>query len=154
MIRFALALVLVSLAFLSTIAQKKTVKQVQVSAETISRQPDQKPYTVDVTREGTVYVIAADVDYSRVSIKTSKGAESLSEMARRAKRSGRLLIGKGSDIHFEDVHMNIAERRTSYSCDDTSCKCTGVNDCYLLGWTHKCKGGWTCDENGCTCFKE
>jgi hypothetical protein len=146
-------LVLLALAFSSNSAQKKTVKKVQVTAQTVATLAEGGAYTIDLTQRGIVYVIDADVDHSRLRVRTSKAVVPINEMLRGSGRNGKLVMGYGSDIRFEELEMETARAGWSFSCGETTCHCRTLDDCDRLGDSGKCKGSWTCDKTGCTCNK-
>ena len=90
---------LVSVAVLSLIAlalvysQPQSPKSVEVTAQTVARQPRGKPYVIDLTRNGKTYTVAADVAI-RVRIRTSEGEMTMTDfMSKLGVTSGRFLPG-------------------------------------------------------------
>src|SRR5438132_14305480 len=97
----ALALALLVSAFGQT-PQPKAIKRVEVTAQTIASQPASKPYIIDLTRTGTIYVLAAGIDYSRVRVRTSTGEKAMSDLVKRLGikqlgTSGTLKLGMSFD---------------------------------------------------------
>jgi hypothetical protein len=148
--RISLVFVLLLLAFNSNSAQK-TIKQVRVTGQTIADLPEGGAYIIDLTHKGLVYIIDADVDHSRLRVRTSKGAAPMSQMLARSGRSGKSIMGHANDIRFQELEMKAARRGWTYLCSETTCYCRTLDDCESLAGSDKCKGSWTCDKNGCTC---
>lgn len=147
-----LAVTLLAIAFGLSVAQKKTVKQVQVNSETIAGRGSEKPFVIDLGRGGIVYNLAGDLDLDRVKLRTSKGPASITELTKSLNKSDRLVIGMGADLRFEDLHA-AAARNTNFSCGVLTCECTGPADCVNLDRSGKCKGAWSCDRSGCACYQ-
>ena len=139
-------------------------KTVQVTAETIDKQPPGRAYVIDLTRRGVRYDVAAGVDYGRVEVRTSDGDIALNDFVRRRGYSGgeRLLLGSRlSDLInlLPPEGGGVAEA----SCGGGTCTCTGRKDCSDLSKSGKCKSGpsdATCCKGcgggsgwGCTCAK-
>jgi hypothetical protein len=145
------------------------VKKAQVTAQTIASQPAGKPYVLDFTRAGTVYEIASGLDYSRVRVRTATGEQSLSELARKFRASGKFLLGSAKDLSAIDFGFPnesvfdppgvVAEAK----CEGALCTCTGKKDCKDMAKANWCKEGSTaCGKGygassakwGCICAKE
>lgn len=71
--RIIFAMTIVLAAGVIVLAQEKTIKRVEVTTRTITAQPKGQHYVIDATRSGTVYAIDADVDLSRVQVRTTGG---------------------------------------------------------------------------------
>lgn len=147
-----LAATLLAIPLAVTIAQKKRVKQVQVTKRSIASLPPGKPYVIDLSQGGTVYNLAADLDYSSVKIRTSKGLVAITELTKNLNHANDLIVGMSDDIRFKDLEATVA-RQTNYSCGILTCECTGPADCVNLDRSGTCKGAWSCDRSGCACWK-
>lgn len=154
--RIILATITLSLAVSFITAQKQPVKQVQVKRQTVAAQPKGKAYALDLTRKGTIYDLPADVDTSRVRIRTAKGEVALTDLVQKNDKSGRLMVGLASD--FRGVKLNLGSPSISarYSCDGPKCKCTGDDDCNDMFSAGVCGDIASCDNgNGtCECYKK
>ena len=63
--------------------QLGTVKKVEVTAQTIASQPTGKPFVLDLTRRGTIYNLAAGIDYSRLRVRTAGGDLGVSDTVKK-----------------------------------------------------------------------
>ena len=126
---------------LSLTAAQKTgtrapVKRV-VSSRAIKGQPAGKPYVLDLSRKGTIYTLDADVDYSRVRVRTSKGDMTIQDVLTKSGAHGKLLVGTPSDMVAGGLKtLNMTSRALSrgsgnrfIGCDGAICICTGDDDC-------------------------
>ena len=122
------------------VAQKETpIKQVQVTAQTVEKQPAGKAYVIDLNRKDTksIYTLAAGVDFSRVRVRTSSGETAMKDVITKTGASGRLLVGTPGDMlanGLKMLHMSSsAQSRGSgnrfIGCDGSVCICTGDGDC-------------------------
>jgi hypothetical protein len=169
----ALTLTLLISAYGQT-PQSGSIKKVQVTAQTITRQPVGTPYRIDLTRPRTVYEVAGGIDYSRVEVLTTQGKMTLNDLVRRTgsklgSTSGKFLLGMGSDV-VQQLKLNTGgtlqprggRPSAIASCKPLYCTCTGLPDCIDVLTKGECKGPWTCgpytsDEEGplyCLCLKE
>jgi hypothetical protein len=146
-------LTVVFMIFSLTAAQKTPVKQIRVTSQAVASQSNGKLYTLDLSHGGTVYSVEQDVELSRVQVRTSSGLLAMTELAKQAGRSGKLLVGQSRDVFSQDLRMISAAREAGYSCDTLVCKCKGFGDCYLMGKDGVCKGITVCDDKGCTCWR-
>jgi hypothetical protein len=133
-------LILLGLSFSFTAAQKTEtrapVKRV-VTSRAIKGQPAGKPYVLDLSRKGTIYTVDADVDYSRLRVRTSKGETSMQDVLTKSGARGRLLVGTPSDMVSGGLKtLNMTSRALSrgsgnrfIGCDGAICICTGDDDC-------------------------
>lgn len=155
--KIILAVTLLSLTFVVATAQRKqTIKQEQVTVQTIERRPASKAYVLDLTRKGTIYNIASDVDYNRVRVRTSKGDMTISELLRKSGKniSGKLRIGMTSDIRIQKLGLSrVGGGALNYSCGDLACSCTGDLDCNDLFSSDKCGPIAVCYPDGCVCIR-
>lgn len=160
--KIGLALTLLSLSFSFIIAQKETttkrapVKEVGVTAKTVAAQPTGKSYQLDLTRKGTIYNLAAGVDYSRVQIHTSKGDMTMAELLKKTGKtvSGKLRVGLTSDIKGQKLALaRVGGVALNYNCEGILCTCTGDVDCNDMFTKEACGDIAACDERGCWCFR-
>ena len=163
-------LILVLLGFTLAPAQKKTVKNVHITAKTIITESRSGAYVIDLSRDGTFYSIDADVDLNAVEIRTRDGQVTLSEAMRKLgisksrsqeddrgyrkeKASGSIFIGLGSDLLFQELPMLSTGRSVGYKCSGPICTCTSLADCFRMGTEGVCGPITVCTENVCTCSK-
>jgi hypothetical protein len=157
-----LALTLLSFAFSLIAAQKnetekKTpIKQVGVTAREVAARPARKAYVLDLSRKGTIYTFAADVDYSRVQIHTSKGQMTMAELLQKTGRTvtGKVRIGMTSEIRTMKLGLaRIGGGPLNYNCEGILCSCSGDADCTDMFTKEACGDIAACDERGCWCFR-
>jgi hypothetical protein len=144
--KIILVVTLLTLAFGFTTAQRKPVgqkeapiKQVQVSAQTVSTQPAGKAYVLDLTSKDkrTIYTLVAGIDYSRVQIRTSSGETAMKDVISKAGASGRLLVGTPRDmlstglksLRMTSSALSRGSGNRFIGCDGSFCICTGDEDC-------------------------
>lgn len=97
-----LALVALLVTAYSRTPQAGAIQKVDVTARTLASQPAGQPYVLDITRSGTVYVVAAEVA-SRVRVRTFKGEMAVSDLARELNLTGsQFLLGTTSDLSSRD----------------------------------------------------
>ena len=155
--KIALTLMLLSLAFTFIAAQQNEsgkkeppIKQVQVTAKTISTAG--KAYVLDLTgkQARTIYTLAADIDYSRVQVRTSSGEMAVKDAIAKAGASGRLLVGTPPDMLSTGLKtLRMSRSAQSHGggnrfigCDGAICICTGDEDCNrMLGPGGSCPEG-------------
>jgi len=163
--KITLAIALLLMTFGSTTAQKGTtaqrkpaIKQVQVTAQTVARQPASKAYTLDLTRKGMIYNLASGVDYSRVRVRTAKGDMTMTELIQKSGKTitGALRVGMTSDIRTQKLSLS---RRPggggglNFSCQNLVCVCTGDQDCNDLFTSDLCGDIAICYPDGCVCLR-
>ena len=154
--KIVLALVVSSLSFEPALAQKKhTVKKVEITPQTVARQPRSKPYVVDLTRRGTIYTVASDVDYNKVLAHTAKGDMTIADLIEKSGKrvSGRLRIGMTSDIRSQKLNLKRARGGLNYSCSDVVCLCTDDEDCNNMFTFGPCGPIAICYPDGCICIR-
>ena len=159
--KIGLALTLLSLAFSFGIAQKVApkkipIKQVPVTARTVATRPAGKSYLLDLTRKGTIYNLAGDVDYSRVQVRTSKSELTMADLLKKTGKTvtGKLRIGLTSDIRTQNLGLaRISSGTLNYNCEGILCSCTGDEDCNNMFTKEACGDIAACDERGCWCFR-
>jgi hypothetical protein len=159
--KIGLALTLLSLAFSFGIAQKVApkkipIKQVPVTAQTVATRPAGKSYLLDLTRKGTIYNFAADVDYSRVQVRTSKSEMTMADLLKKTGKTvtGKLRVGLTSDIRTQKLGLaRISSGTLNYNCEGILCTCTGDEDCNNMFTKEACGDIAACDARGCWCFR-
>lgn len=151
--KIILTVTLVTLTFSFTTAQKTApIKQLEVTPKTIASQAAGKPLLIDLTRTGTVYKVAGDIDYSRVRVRLSTGEMAMSDLARKLGMTGsKFLLGTFSDLSALDFGLRPGggtfqppDGGTSparWSCHDLVCTCTGKPDCRKMGIADVCLTG-------------
>jgi len=148
------ALAITSLLFSFTLGQKKSLpKQVDVTARTIASEP-RGPYVLPLTRPGTVYNLAADVDYSRIQVHTAKGDLTMAEVIKKSGRKlkGKSIIGLTSDIRAMKVAIHRGGGGLNYDCNALACVCKGDDDCNNLFSSGKCGPLAVCNADTGECF--
>jgi hypothetical protein len=153
--KIILAVTLLSLAFSFTTAQKKSaIKHVPVTAATIAGQPTGKAYMMDLTRKGTIYSLAAGIDYSQVRVRTSKGEMTMADLLKKAGKSvsGKLRVGMPSDMRTQKLGLTrISGGPLNYNCSGILCTCTGDDDCNDMFTKEACSIA-LCPDDGCWCI--
>ena len=113
---------------------RKLPQSVEVTSKVILSQPAGKPYVVDLTRNGRIYNVSADVA-NRIQLRTSKGKMSLTDLMEKlglttskfhASRTFR--IGTPSDLSAVNSRRTLEARRTGSSgmnlkCGPLICTC-------------------------------
>ena len=146
--------------------QSGIVKKENVTAQTLASQPAGKPYVLDLTRKGIVYEVAAGIDYSRASVRTSTGEQAMSDLARKLGLTGKFLLGtwqnlSGLDFGFPPGTLTPPDGTSAAKCDTLVCTCNGRQDCSDLSKSGKCGETAACGVGkggkpgkwGCTCTK-
>ena len=172
--KITLALALLLLAFGSMSAQKTAtgqraptaqrkpaIKQVQVSAQTVSRQPANKAYAIDLTRKGTVYTLAPGVNYSRVRVRTAKGEMTMAELIQKSGKTvtGAVRIGAMSDIRGQKLGLKrpgggaVFRFDQARDCGALVCACSGEDDCIEMFDAGVCGDIAVCYPDGCICLR-
>jgi hypothetical protein len=133
----------------------KPIKQVEVSSLTVKGQPRGKHYTMDLTKSGAIYNLAADVDTSQVQVRTSKGTMTVAELLRKSGKTitGPLHLGMTSDVRAQRFGTRLGGGRLNYDCSDLACSCTGDDDCNDLFTSTKCGPIAVCYPDGCICIR-
>jgi hypothetical protein len=155
-----LAMTLLTLAFGSATAQKRTtsqrkpaIKQVQVTARAVAS----KGYAVDLSRSGTMYNLASGVDYSRVQVHTSNGDMTVAELIKKTGKniSGPLRVGLTSDVRTMKLGLTrrVGGGGLNFDCGALACVCTGDDDCNDLFSSTKCGPIAICYPDGCVCIR-
>jgi hypothetical protein len=158
---FIVAITLLSLTFVFATAQRRQpikpeIKQEQVTVQTMARQPASKAYVLDLTRRGTIYNIASDVDYNRIRVRTSKGDMTIAELLKKSGKNitGKLRVGMTSDIRIQKLGLaRIGRGGLSYDCGNLACSCSGDDDCNDLFSSDKCGPIAVCYPDGCVCIR-
>ena len=161
-----------TLAFSFSTAQKTApIKKVQVTAATIASQPAGKPYVIDLTRNGTVYDMAAGFDYSRVRVRTPRGEMPLSALVKKPglTAGSKFLLGTASDLRAQNFGFpgggtlqdpgGGGGTSPKITCDPATqpnslCTCHGFSECLLMVLDKVCAGPMTCFPDGnCNCIQ-
>ena len=133
-----LALVVLAFASCSTAAP-----QVQVTSQMLANHSASHPYVIDLTRSGTTYDVAGDIDYSRVRVRTpSRGVMTMEDFLSHrggGKTGERLLLGDLGDLI--GLLPPDAGGVSEAQCGQGTCTCTGRKDCSDLSKSGKCKSG-------------
>lgn len=149
--------ILVLLLGLALGQKKPTIKQVNVTAQTVMRRPAKTGYVLNLTRRGTLYNLAEDVDNSRIQIHSAKGSVTMADLI---KSSGQDLHGKAVVGLISDIRaMKIGSGRTggglNFTCGAAACVCHGDEDCNHLFSTNSCGPFAVCFISGgsvvCVC---
>lgn len=171
--KIILAVTLLSLALgFSTAQETGSVKKVQVTAQTLASQPADQPYLMDFTRKGTVYEVAAGINYSRVRVRTSTGAMALSDLATKlGVTGGKFLLGTFSDLSAQNFGfppgggtLQLPDGGTpvgiTHDKQNGIYTCVGRKDCSELSKSGKCGEIAGCGKNiddqgnwGCACLE-
>jgi hypothetical protein len=135
-------------------AIKQPIKEVQVTADAVSRQRT----VLNLTTKGTIYSLPAGIDYSRVVVRTSKGETTVAELIKKSGKqiSGKLRVAMTDDIRAQKVGIRRGSGRTgglNYDCSALACACTGDDDCNDLFTTSKCGPIAICYPDGCICIR-
>jgi hypothetical protein len=142
-------------------------KSIEVTSQTLARQPRSKPYVMDLTRKGKTYKVDANI-VSRVRIRTSQGETALSDLMKKLEvTSTKVLIGSASDLRA--LNFGVPPNRTSptamatnFKCDPVLpvCECDGFGDCIALSFQCDVMLCPTCEGRNCPegktmcfCFK-
>ncbi len=151
--KLVLVLSLVILSFGLTAGQKRpSIKQVQITSQTVGKQST----SIDLTSKGTIYTLAAGVDYSRIRVRTSKGEMTMADLLKKTGKSvsGKLRVGMTSDIRTQKLNLTRMSGRTlNFSCEGILCTCSGDDDCNDMFTRGGCGDIAVCDEHGCWCFR-
>ncbi len=160
--RILFAIALLGVCLNSTTAQKKKLKQVEVTAQTIASQPSGKAYAIDLTRAGTIYTFAADSNYSRVRVRTSKGEMTMTELLAKTGKTvtGKLSIGMTSDLRAQRIGLTRVRGggvrfNPDTDCGGLVCACNDPDgqDCIDMFDSGKCGVIAVCYPDGCFCIR-
>jgi hypothetical protein len=135
--------------------EKAEIKQVPITAEAVSKKTAEKPYTLDLTRNGKVYSLAKGVDYERVKVHTVKGDMTVAELIKKSGKnvSGPIRLGTTSDIRAQGFNLHRGGGGLNYDCGDLACVCQGDDDCNDLFTSNKCGPIAVCYPDGCICIR-
>ena len=156
--KVTIAITFLVIAFSLSLAQRTapTARTKVVSAKTVSGLPAGKKYEVDLTRKGTIYNLAADVDYSRVRVRTAKGEMSMADLLKKTGKTmtGKVRVGMTSDIRSQKLGLaRLGGGRLNFNCEGLLCSCSGDDDCNDMFTTGGCGDIAVCDERGCWCLR-
>lgn len=150
------ATALLLLVFAHVPAQKG-VSRVQVRADEVTAQPAGKSFVIDLTRGKRVYSIPANVDSSRVRVRTRTGEVVLGDMMKQMGMSGAVTVGTLSDMRALNFTRTGGSGGLSYDCSDPEvCTCKGFSDCLKMNLDDKCStnGLLVCSKGFCACNKK
>jgi hypothetical protein len=127
-------------------SQKNEPVRVRLTPEVLAGQPPDTAYVIDLTRDGTVYEVPADIDYARARVRTSKSEMPLSDAVKRLQLEGSaFLVGSADDLgrlNFGfppgDTPPPPSDGVSEAQCNGIICGCSGKKDCGDLG---KATGG-------------
>ena len=146
-----------------------SVKQVELTPQTLASQSADKPLLIDLTRTGTVYNVADNIDYSRVRALLPTGEMAMSDLARKLGMTGRTFLLGGFDdlsgLYFGrppdgGTSDDISGGTSNFTCSDLLCECTGLRDCNKMKRAGVClKQPWGCapipgQPKGCACLNK
>jgi hypothetical protein len=156
--KVTIAITFLVIAFSLSLAQRTVppARTKVVSAKTVSGLPAGKKYEVDLTRKGTIYNLAADVDYSRVRVRTAKGEMSMADLLKKTGKTmtGKVRVGMTSDIRSQKLGLaRLGGGRLNFNCEGLLCSCSGDDDCNDMFTTGGCGDIAVCDERGCWCLR-
>jgi hypothetical protein len=134
-IAIASLLLLLGLTFNFSGAQEG-VKRVQVTAQVIANQPPGKPYVLDLSRNGTIYEVSADVDLNRLRVRTSQSEVPINEFNRGASGTSRSFLGRASDLRQEILEPGARKAAPggSKTAGFVNCAAGKKPDCHCVGW--------------------
>lgn len=155
-------LILSALAYSQTPLRKQPV---QVTSQTLTRQPARTPYVIDLTRKGRTYSVAADVT-NRVRIRTANGEMALTDLmgklevtSKKFLTSSKFLIGTLSDlrdINFDRppvTRPSATAAAKGLTCNAILCECDPDIEGDCFGRRIVCLGGvmfcFPCDGPEC-----
>jgi hypothetical protein len=128
------------------------VQIVRVTADTIARLPQGKPYVVDLTRTGVAYDLdstARTIDFSRIVVRTRTGEVALTAWLKERfpprpdKQPTRLAIGATDGVKkIFDLNAK-PDSGTKYECSKMwgDCFCKGFFDCASMLFANVCRWG-------------
>src|SRR6185503_21350434 len=106
-VAIAIAFLVIAVSF--SLAQKTTptARTRAVSAKEISGLPAGRKYQMDLTKKGTIYNLPANVDYSRIQVRTAKGEMTLAELLKKTGKTmtGKVRVGMTSDIRSQKLGL-------------------------------------------------
>lgn|GEM_PF-4002621 len=132
------------------------IREQQVTKRTVASQGAGKAFTLNLSRRGTIYAVAANVDRSQLRVRTAKGELTLADMIQRSGKniSGALRVGTTSDMRAERSTRQTASGRggLNFDCGALACVCTGDPDCNDMFESGKCGAIAVCYPDGCICL--
>jgi hypothetical protein len=145
----------------TTVQQTGSIKQVELTPQTLASQPADKPWLINLTLTGTVYNVADDIDYSRVRVLLPPGEMAMSDLVRKLGMTRKkFLLGSFSDLSGQYFGPSPDAGTSSATCGDLLCECQGWKDCNDLDRAGLCiKSSWGCAKipglpNGCVCLNK
>ncbi len=142
-----------------------SIKQVELTPQTLASQSADKPLLIDLTRTGTVYNVADNIDYSRVRVLFPTGEMAMSDLARKLGMTGsKFQLGAFSDLsglYFgQPPDGGISGGSSNFTCSKLLCECTGYRDCNKMERAGVCTfNSWGCkpvpgQPKGCVCLNK
>ncbi len=133
--RVAVALLplLLGLTFSFGAAQVE-IKRIQVTAQSIANQPPGKPYILDLSQTGTIYELAAGVDFNRLRVRTYQSEVTITDLMRGAGRTGRSFLGRASDMRQEVLEPGARRAPGGKTAGFVNCAGGKKTDCHCSGW--------------------
>ena len=155
------AVTLFSLFGCTTVQQKESIKEVELTPQTLASQSSEKPLLINLTLTGTVYNVADDIDYSRVRVLLPVGELPMSDLARKLGMTRKpFLLGSFNDLSGLYFGLPPDAGTSSATCGDLLCQCQGWTDCENLYKAGVCfKTSWGCNKipgvpRGCVCLNK
>lgn len=147
-----LLVTLTLLALLVSAYSQGAIKREEVTAQTLTSQPAGKSYSMDLTRSGKIYNIAAGLDYSRIRFRTARGEMAMNDYVRKMGiTSGSFLMGTESDlsaINFGATGGGVSlptDKGSAVKCKNDLCICIAGTDCKDTVKAKLCiDGTWSC----------
>jgi hypothetical protein len=106
---------------------------VQITPQTLARQPAGKPYVIDLARKGKIYAVTADVA-SRVRIHTADGEIGIIDLMKKTGDNkvlsgSKLLLGSFDDLRASNfgrpltTRTSTSVRAQNLNCGPVICEC-------------------------------
>jgi hypothetical protein len=100
--RIALTVISLLLALSFTLAQKgNQVKSVDITARTIESPSADKPLVIDLTHNGSIYKLAAGIDYRRVQVRTASGDIAMNRLTDRFRTDRAVVLGNAKAVRAQ-----------------------------------------------------
>jgi hypothetical protein len=152
-IAFALASAL-AVSVSSQTPPSAAIRKVQVTAQALRGKAAGTPYVIDLTRRGTVYEVAAGIDYRRARVRTSTGEVAMSDLAKKLGWTGPFFLGTSRDLSVMASSLSpgggssqaVASASggstpaagSAYTCGNWRCDCDGRKGCSDLSQSTLC----------------
>ena len=147
-----------------------SIKQVEITAETLASRTAEQPLVLDLSDNGTIYNVAGNVDHNRVLIRTLNSEMAMSYMLKLIGMSrGAVLLGTFDDLSAgrllladDGPPQRPGGGASPLKCSDVDpfevCWCIGGRDCRDMDRARICTNqnktcGLGSDHHwGCTCI--